>query len=712
MKKTAPLLSEFANPSMDQWRAEVERLLKGAPFAKKMFTRTWEGISVSPLYTEADTQDIPWRDSLPGQAPFVRGNRAAGYHAAPWLVAQENISATCDAFNAATRRSLTRGQTAVNLVFDLASKLGKDPDQVTNCEVGLQGTSVSSLMDLAVALEDIDLARYPLFIQSGGSALPVAAMVVALIRSRDGDLTQLRGCLGSDPYSGLSGQGQIMTSVDQIHDELATLTKWMAVQAPEVRTLPIFERSWHDGGADLALSLGLTLSSAVATLRAMEARGIALETAAPRFQFNLEVGTDFFMEMAKLRALRLLWSRILTASGVPAADTGTFIHTRTARRSQTVLDAHVNLLRGTTGAMSAVLGGTDSLHVSPFDAVDRLPDRFSRRIARNVQLILAQECHLDQVTDPAGGSWYVDSLTRDLASAAWQKFQAAEAAGGMPKVLASGWAQQQVAAAAAERAEGYASRKHVLVGTNMYPDPAATPRPKGEVDCEQLRGQRSAALAGQRQSETQEAHMLVLARLEKLMDCPPEVLFERMTDAAEAGATLGEITGVLRDGGDPGLDTEPVPLRRDGEPFEELVSRRAAVAEQQPAAGRVHTVCLGDYARYMPRLEFVRGFFRVGGFEVTGDEFHTEPQAAVGAARADGARTVVLVGLDETYAAQAAAVAQALSEGPEPPLILLAGAPGETETELRGAGLSGFIHMRSNVLTALNSVLDKMEGQS
>ncbi len=712
MKKTSPLLSEFASPSLDQWRTEVERLLKGAPFAKKMFTRTWEGISVRPMYTEDDTRDIPWRESLPGQPPFVRGNHAAGYHAAPWLVAQEHICPTCEAFNVAVRESLSRGQTAVNLIFDLASKQGQDPDQAPGDEVGMRGTSVSSLADLAVALEDIDLAEIPLIIQSGGSALPTAAMVVALIRRREGDLSRLQGCLGSDPYSGIGRLGCIKASVDQVHDELATLTKWIAEHAPKARTLPVFERSWHDGGADLALSLGLTLSSAVATLRAMEARGIPLETAAPRFQFNLEVGTDFFMEMAKLRALRLLWSRILTASGVPAADTGTFIHTRTARRSQTVLDAHVNMLRVTTGAMSAVLGGTDSLHVSPFDAVDRLPDNFSRRIARNVQLILAAECHLDQVADPAGGSWYVDSLTRDLADAAWKKFQAAEAAGGMLKILESGWAQEQITAAAAARAEGYATRKHVLVGTNMYPDPAAVARPIVEQDCERLKMQRSRSVAEQRTSETQEAHMLVLARLEKLMDCPDDQLFERLVDAAEAGATLGEFTGVIRDDSTAVPDAIVVPLRRDAEPFEKLQARRLAVQEKHPAAARVFTACLGDYARYMPRLEFARGFLQVGGFEITGVDFHTDSQAAAAAAVADGARTVVLVGLDETYADQAADLARALSEGPEPPLVLLAGAPGEGESDLREAGVSAFIHMRSNVLTELNSVLDKMEEQS
>jgi len=712
MNKPRTLLSDFATPSLDQWRQEVERLLKGAPFAKKMFTRTWEGIEVGPLYTAADTADIPWRDSLPGQAPFVRGTHAAGYHASPWLVAQELRCPICEDFNQALRHALKRGQTAVNLIFDLAGRQGQDPDQVAPEVVGCGGTSVSSLADLSVALDGVDLSQYPIFIQSGAAPLPAAAMLLALVRRRQGEVSQLRGCLGSDPFAGLAIQGCVHTTVEEIHDELAILTRWVGDHAPGLRTLPVFESPWHEGGADLALSLGLTLSAAVAKLRALEARGIEPEMAAPRFQFNLEIGTDFFMELAKLRALRLLWSRILTASGVAPKNTGTFVHARTAQRSLTVLDPHVNLLRTTTEAMSAVLGGTDSLHVSSFDEAARMPDEFSRRIARNVQLILAHECHLDQVTDPAGGSWYVESLTRDLAKAAWAKFQAAEQAGGMPAVLVSGWAQEQVATAAAARAAGYASRRHVLVGTNMYPAAENAPQKESSRDCSALHRGRAEALSRQRTSVTQEAHMLVLTRLEKLTDCPAEELLDRMVDAAGVGATIGEFQGVMR--GDDALTTvaNPIPPRRDAAPFESLRARTQAMLERRPAAARVFMACLGDFARYMPRLEFARGFFQVGGFQIAGDEFHIAPEAAVAAARADGAATVVLVGLDTTYAEWAAEVARSLSDGGAAPTVILAGAPGENEDDLRKAGVGEFVHLRCDTMAVLNTLLENLEGQS
>lgn len=710
MTDSSRLLGEFPPPGPDQWRQEVERLLKGAPFDTRMFTMLPEGFPVSPVYRAADLADVPWLAIPPGRAPFVRSTRAAGYQAAPWWVSQELDVPTCEEFNNVVREALQRGQSAVTLVLDQAAHRGCDPDQVADDCVGMGGVSVCSLSDLATALDGVDLARFPIQIESGAAAMPVAAMLIALARRRQVDPATLRGCLGSDPFAGLARRGQIAGTLSQLHDEMAALTRWANGHAPGLRTLPIFETPWHEGGADLALGLGLTLSSAVATLRAMEERGLAPEEVAPRFQFNVAVGTDFFAEMAKLRALRLLWSRVLTAAGVAPELTGAFIHARTARRCQANLDPHVNLLRSTTSAMSAVMGGADSLHVTPFDAEVGRPDRFSRRIARNVQLILAHECHFDQVTDPAGGSWYVESLTRDLATAAWERFQACEREGGMPAVLASGWAQDAIANAADERAGKLATRRALLVGVNAYPVPGWQPPTEGAHD--DLRRRRSDVLSRQRTSETQEAHLLVLARLEKVMDCPNGDLFETLIEAAEAGATLGEFMGVSRGSSKPGMEVAPVPLRREAEPFEKLRTRVAALETKRPGATAVHLACLGDFARYMPRLDFAREFFRVGGFETVGDQWHDDPVAAAAAARASGSRTVVLVGLDDTYAALAADTARALGTGPADLRVILAGAPGEHADDFAAAGIDRHITARSDVLQFLGALLDELEVRS
>ena len=705
MSDNGKLLSDFAVPTLEQWRVEVERLLKGAPFAKKMFTNTLEGLSVGPMYTAEDTRDLPWGDGMPGQAPFQRGSRAGGFHAAPWLVAQELLFPTCEAFNQALRHDLQRGQSAVNLVLDRAGHVGLDPDQAACDLVGVGGTSLGSLADLETALEGVDLSETPFFVQAGSSFLSVSAMLIALLKKQGIDGDRLRGCVGSDPIFGLVKNGRIPVSLEQVYDELAVQTRNAAERAPSLRSLPIFEDPWHDGGADSALSLGLTLASAVHTLRAMEKRGIEPTATAARVQFFVSIGSDFFMEIAKLRALRMLWSDILTASGCSAEVGRVPIHARTSRRTRSALDPHVNMLRATTQAMSAVFGGADSLHVSPFNESFQRPDEFSRRIARNVQLILAQECRFDQVADPAGGSWYVESLTRDLARVAWDHFQTIEKAGGILKGLESGLVQEMVAESAARRAERLAIRRDVLIGTNQYPDPADAPDPGPKMDHEEFHRQRTAAMETQRTSSTQEGHLLVLAHLEKIMEAGPDRMMECMIDAASEGATLGELTGVLRYDTASDLEIEPIPLRRDAEPFENLRLRVKGLGQTNEDGARVFLACLGDTAQYMPRLEFTRRFFRVGGFEVVEQGFFTNAAAAIKAARAAGASTVTLVGLDDTYTAMAAEVASNLGKLEPSPSIFLAG-----QAEI--TGVEETIHARSDVLDVLGRLAAKMGGRS
>ena len=695
-----PLLDVFATPSNDQWKTEVERLLKGAPFAKKMFTRTLENITVGPMYTGDDTRDLPGTDTQPGQWPFLRGTRPE----AGWLVAQEIPLPTAEEFNNALRSDLKRGQTAVNLVLDRAGLQGQDPDQAPASDVGAAGTSIASLPDLETALDGIDLKAAPLFFQTGSAALPVTSLLLALLEKRGFNPADLQGCLGSDPAFGLAQMGRLPLGLERLYDELAVISRWAAKNAPRLKTLPVHEDPWHDGGADSALSLGLTLASAVAKLRAMEARGIAPEEAAERVQFHLCIGSDFFMEMAKVRALRVLWSQVLAAAGCPAQAAAARIHARTSRRAQTLLDAHVNMLRVTTQAMSAVLGGVDSLHVSPFDEVDSVPDEFSRRIARNVQLLLAHECHFDQVQDPAGGSWYVEKLTADLAATAWGHFQAIEKGGGIIAALDTGRVQEMVVAVATERTARLATRRDVLIGTNQYANPTEKSRAPRVVDHAELQRKRGAAMERQRTSGAQDEHLLVLGRLEKIMDADQEQLLSTMVDAAAAGATLGELCGSLRHDTEGAREVTPIPLRREAEPFEQLRARVTGLG----AGNRVFACCLGDVARYMPRLDFTRGFFQAGGFTMVEDGFFTDAATAATAALDSRAGTVVLVGLDDTYAELAGSVVEKLSAGDDAPLIVLAGGAPEVIADLEGRGLDRSINLRSDVLDVLGATADEM----
>lgn len=700
------LLAEFPFRSYADWKAEAERLLKGVPFAKALVSRTLEGLQTVPLATAADTADLPWLETLPGQAPFVRGAAAAGHAAVPWLVAQELPLPTAAEFNEALVRDLGRGQTAVHLVLDAAGRRGCDPDAAPAGTVGLGGTSLACLADLADALAGVDLATTPLLVRTGASALPVATWVAALARDRGTAAADLRGMIGGDPLAQWARDGELPRPLARLRAEQAALVRWAATRAPGLRTLPIEEDPWHDGGADGALSLGLVLAGAVAALRDLEARGVAPEAAALQVQFHLCVGSDFFLEIARLRALRLLWTRVQEAAGLPPQPA--YVHARTSGRTQTVHDPHVNLLRATTQALSAVLGGVQSLHVSPFDEVDSLPDRFGRRIARNLHLLLLHEARADRVVDPAGGAWYVEKLTADLAEAAWARFQEVEAEGGLAAALALGTVQERVAAAAAGRRARLAVRRDVIVGTNRYADPAEPAREPRRPDPAELARRRGAEVAALRGGEAD--HGALAAELVGLLAQDPAEAMAALAAAATAGATLGELSRALAADAPAALPCTPIPVRRDAAPFEELRRRVGALRAVDPGRATVACACLGSLARTLPRLDFTRGFFQVAGFAVQTGDFHAAAADAARAALATGAATVVLVALDDVHAEQGAELARLLQAGARPPRVILAGLPADLIEPLRSAGVDDFIHAKSDVLEALGRLVDHLEG--
>lgn len=695
----------FPRPDLQQWQTEAERLLRGAPFAKKMFTRTLEGIEIGPLYTERDVADLSWCDSLPGQAPYVRGAGAGGYRAAPWEVAQELPSPRPEDFNRALREDLERGQTTAHLVLDAAGRAALDADAAGAERVGRRGTSLGSLDDFEAAFAGISLARVPLLANAEAGTYALAALVLAHLDKQEIRHDGLHGCLGFDPAAEWARAGALPQGADGAYAELAALTSWAIGNCPDLRTLVADEGPWHDGGADAALGLGCTLAAAVEQLRHAEAAGIQPDAAAARLQFHLHVGSDFFMEIAKLRALRLLWNDVLSVAGCATAAASVRIHARTSARTQSRLDVHANLLRSTTQAMSAVLGGVDSLHVARFDEVDSLPDEFGRRIARNQQLLLAHECHFDRIADPAGGSWYVEKLTAELADRAWTILQEIEAEGGLLAALRSGSVQRRVAEAADRRAADLAVRRTVLVGVNQYANLDEAARVPRRPDAafasdriEQSR-RRRAADRGRHFAET-------VTRIEKTEGLPPLAL---LAEAALHGATLGELASWA--GAGTGSDSiEPIAPRRDAEPFEALRARTVRLRGSDEAATRVFCACLGDFARYMPRLDFVRRFFAVGGFATRADAFFATADEAAQAAAAAGASTVVLVGLDETYAELAVEAARSLAALTPRPRLYLAGQPGEMEGDLVALEVS-FLHVKSDVLQTLHRLIDHASGE-
>ncbi|UCD16806.1 MAG: acyl-CoA mutase large subunit family protein, partial [Candidatus Zixiibacteriota bacterium] len=476
------LLDEFPPPKYEDWRAEVVRLLKGAPFNRRMMTHTHEGITLQPMYRREDINGLTHIASLPGCAPFLRGRKTLRNHGNAWDVAQEISYPIPDEFNRALKSDLDRGLTAVTLPLDRASRLGLDPDQAEVGQVGDGGVSISCMDDLTGALKGLDLIKVPVNVQCGSCGLPYLGLLIAGAMTGGVTLSGLRGAVAMDPFEELLMTGNLPMSFQDAFDEMAGMALWSVEHAPDLGTIWVHGEPFHDGGANAVQELAFALATGVVYLREMEKRGLAPEKIAPAVRFSFALGTNFFMEASKLRAARLLWYRILESCGVPEEGRVIWMHARTSRYTLTLYDPHINILRATTEALSGAIGGTDSLHVAPFDDHIRPANDFSRRIARNIQIIIKDEAQLTKVADPGGGSWYIEHLTNEIAKAAWSLFQTVEGMGGMAKAIEMGFPQKEVARVAEQRAEVFATRRDIIVGTNNYPNPNEAVLEKRPID--------------------------------------------------------------------------------------------------------------------------------------------------------------------------------------------------------------------------------------
>lgn len=705
----APLLAEFAAVTRAGWKALVEAELKGAPFEKKMLTPTYEGIVLQPLYGPEDGARVAHAASLPGFAPFVRGARAAGYPGRPWEVSQEISAASPAAFNDAARTYLQRGLTALNVVLDQATRNGADPDWAAPAEVGAGGLSIATFEDVDRAFEGIDLETVPLFVRSGASGMPFAALLVALARARRKDLGKLRGCVEVDPLGVLAHEGRLPQSLAGAYREMAALTGWMAANAPRMQTICVHGRAWHEAGGNAVQELAFTLATAAEYLRALHGLGLDVDVVAPRMRLAFTVGVQFFVEIAKLRAARMLWARLVSAVGGSTESQRASLHIRTSRFNKTVYDPYVNLLRTTVEAFAGVLGGCDSLQVGAFDEVVRTPDEFSERVARNQQLVLREECHLTQVIDPAGGSWFVETLTDDLARRAWALFQEIEKMGGMAKAMAAGWPQKEVARVAEERLKNVARRRDSVIGTNAYANPTEQPLEARVGDPSSYHRRRVAQVAGARTSAEDARHGQVLAALTDIVGLNGSELFAAAVSAAAAGATLGEVTRAVRIEDRPDAPVTPVCLTRLSSQFEHLRAAVDADAMRMGRRARVYLANLGPPKQHRARAEFSRGFLEVAGLSVIAPAagFAT-PEEAAAAAAESGAEAVCICSTDETYPALVPPLVAALRARRPGLPVILAGYPPDQVEALRAAGVDEFIHLRANALEVLISIAKKV----
>ena len=428
---------EFKKPTYEQWQAEVEKALKGGDFHKKMFTKTYEGITLQPIYTPAlHGEKIP-KGVYPGAGEFLRGTKASGYIKDSWGVSQYVDESFPKDANHASLYEIVKGGTIHNIRLDEATR--HDQDVQVGAAVGIGGTSLSTMDDCSQLIERFNLKENPLYIETGASAAILLGMLAATVKGSKKQTSDLKGLVGADPIGVWAKDGTLHMSLDTAFDEMAHTVVWAKEQAPELKTVLVSGDVYANGGANDVQEVAYALATAVCYVRQLAQRNIDIHTIAKSMMFTFSLGANFFMEIAKLRALRVLWARIMEAFGAEEADRAVHVHGRTSAFTKTVYDPYVNLLRNTTQAFSGVVGGLNSLEVSPFDQPIRKADDFSRRIARNIQVMLQTEFELRQPVDPVGGSWYVETLAAELCEKIWAEFQTIEAKGGIVAALKEGY---------------------------------------------------------------------------------------------------------------------------------------------------------------------------------------------------------------------------------------------------------------------------------
>lgn len=508
---------------------------------------TPEGIRVKPLYTAADLQGLPYTDTLPGFAPFVRGPQATMYAVRPWTIRQYAGFSTAEASNDFYRKALAAGGQGVSVAFDLATHRGYDSDhpRVTG-DVGKAGVAIDSVEDMKILFDGIPLDKVSVSMTMNGAVLPVLAGYIVAAEEQGVAQAQLSGTIQNDILKEFMVRNTYIFPPEPSMRIVGDIIEYTAQKMPKFNSISISGYHMQEAGANQALELAFTLADGREYVKAALAKGLDVDEFAPRLSFFWAIGMNFYLEVAKMRAARLLWWKIMTAFDAKNPKSLMLrTHCQTSGWSLTEQDPYNNVVRTTIEAMAAVFGGTQSLHTNALDEAIALPSEFSSRVARNTQLIIQEETHIPSVVDPWAGSYMMEKLTQDMADAAWQIIEEVERQGGMVRCVASGWAKLKIEASAAEKQARIDSGKDVIVGVNKYKLAKEDPIETLDIDNAMVRENQVARLKQLRATRDTAKTLAALAALTKCAETGEGNLLDLSINAVRLRATVGEVSDAL-----------------------------------------------------------------------------------------------------------------------------------------------------------------------
>ena len=504
---------------------------------------TLEGIAVDPIYTADDLQGLTHLEGLPGQEPFTRGVKATMYAGRPWTIRQYAGFSTAEASNAFYRKALAAGQQGVSVAFDLATHRGYDSDHPRVIgDVGKAGVAIDSVEDMKILFEGIPLDKVSVSMTMNGAVIPILANFIVTGEEQGHDCKALSGTIQNDILKEFMVRNTYIYPPEPSMRIIADIIEYTSSNMPKFNSISISGYHMQEAGANLVQELAYTLADGKEYVKTAMARGMDIDQFAPRLSFFFAIGMNFFMEAAKLRAARLLWHRIMEELGAKTPKSKMLrTHCQTSGVSLQEQDPYNNVVRTAYEAMSAVLGGTQSLHTNALDEAIALPTEFAARIARNTQLILQEETGVTNVVDPLAGSYYVEKLTSDLAEAAWKLIEEVDDMGGMTKAVASGLPKLRIEETAARRQADIDRGDQVIVGVNKYRLPEEDPIDILDIDNEAVRAAQVIRLKQIREARDEAACDAALAELERRAQAGGNLL-EAAVEAARARASVGEIS--------------------------------------------------------------------------------------------------------------------------------------------------------------------------
>ncbi|MFZ2309492.1 MAG: methylmalonyl-CoA mutase [Rhodoferax sp.] len=713
---------EFKAANLDAW---AKAAAKSAP-GGNVELLTWitpDGIAVKPLYTAEDTANLAYTNTLPGFEPYLRGPQATMYAVRPWTIRQYAGFSTAEESNAFYRKALAAGGQGVSVAFDLATHRGYDSDhpRVTG-DVGKAGVAIDSVEDMKILFDQIPLDKVSVSMTMNGAVLPVLAGYVVAAEEQGVSQDKLSGTIQNDILKEFMVRNTYIYPPAPSMRIIGDIIEYTAKNMPKFNSISISGYHMQEAGANQALELAFTLADGKEYVKTAIAKGMDVDEFAGRLSFFWAIGMNFYLEVAKMRAARLLWCRIM--KGFDAKNPKSLMlrtHCQTSGWSLTEQDPYNNVVRTTIEAMAAVFGGTQSLHTNSFDEAIALPTEFSARIARNTQLIIQEETHITNVIDPWAGSYMMEKLTQDMADAAWAIIEEVEAMGGMTKAVDSGWAKLKIEAAAADKQARIDSGQDVIVGVNKYKLKTEDAIDARDIDNVAVRESQIARLNGIKQKRDSALVNAALAAITSAAESGTGNLLDLSIKAIRLRATVGEVSDAMEKAfGRHRADTNKVSGvyaaaydSATGDTMEYWNALKADIAAFAEAQGRRPRVMIGKLGQdgHDRGAKVVATAFADLGFDVDmGPLFQTPEECARQAIEND----VHAVGLSTLAAGHKtlvpAIIAELKKQGADDIVVFVGGViPRQDYDFLNAAGVKGIFGPGTPIPVSAREVLEQIK---